>query len=61
MTSTRDDNSDDEDDEDGWLTHSKFNLGSPPVSASSQRFTQRRPLSPGAFNVSTWLEFFSPY
>jgi serine/threonine-protein phosphatase 6 regulatory subunit 3 len=43
--------SDDDDDEGGWLSHSNFGLGNPPVSARHSGL-QRRPLSTNGFDVS---------
>ncbi|KAF8625742.1 hypothetical protein AX17_006769 [Amanita inopinata Kibby_2008] len=40
--------SDEEDEEGGWLSHSNFSLGNPPVSARHMN-TERRPLSSGGF------------
>lgn len=49
------DTSDDEEDDSGWLAHSKFELRPPPVQAR-QHNGNRRPLSESGFDVSYILE-----
>ena len=45
------DASDDEEEDGGWLAHSTFDLGSPPISARHHS-SDRRPLSASGFDVS---------
>ena len=47
------DASDDEEEDGGWLAHSTFDLGNPPVSARHHS-GDRRPLSSSAFDVSVF-------
>ena len=46
------DASDDEEEDEGWLTHSRFALSNPPVSARNHS-SHRRPLAAG-FDASTF-------
>ena len=49
---TRDDGSDDDDD--GWLTHSKFDLSPSPTQVDTRQTQHRRPLSRAELRVSVF-------
>ena len=51
--------SDEEDEDEGWLTQSTFGLNHPPV--SSRTFGERRPLSSSGFDVSLFFVIFDLY
>ena len=52
-------NSDDDEDDNGWLAHSNFDLRPPPITAR-QHETNRQPLSSNSFEVrkSSLSEYF---